>query len=175
MRHTKFASVFALLVVCVSSFVMSAQAAEVPAPALTPAQQNGALLERLQQAAGGNVRVSQHTETGKLRFLATDPQQPVQRSAQLAANVSGEQAARDFLATYGTLFGVNDQARDLRTVRSRRVRTDVVTRFQQIYNGVPVLGAELSVHTNANAEVVSANGEVVPNIAVDTTPRITAA
>jgi len=132
-------------------------------------------LAQLAHATDDHVRVSHHVETGNVRFIGTDSAHPIQRAAGTAGTVSGEQAARNFLIRYGSLFGIRDQAQELRTLRTRPTQSNAFTRFQQTYKGVPVFGAEVSVQTTNDANVVSAHGEIVPQLAVDTTPRLTAA
>ncbi len=177
MRHVKALSVLVVLAV-LASMQWSAQAAplsqEVGPPVPGQPDGNAALLAQLAQVTDDHVRVSHHAETGNVRFIGTDPRHPIQRPAGTASTVSSEQAARAFLSQYGSLFGIQDQAHEVRMLRTRTVQRNGFTRFQQTYQGVPVLGAEVSVHTTTDANVVSAHGEIVPHLAVDTTPRLTA-
>src|SRR3954451_2237237 len=81
-------------------------------------QGNGNGLEdRLRQATGGSVRISHHARTGTVSFIGVDQDHPIGRPAGLAANASPEALARAFLDTYGPLFGVKDQAQELRLKR----------------------------------------------------------
>lgn len=138
-----------------------------------PGPPDATLVEQLNQVSEGTLRISYHAETGKVRFIGTSPDRPIDQPAILAASASPEEAARGFLATYGQLFGLDDQARELAVIRQRpadRVRSFV--RFQQVYQGIPVMGGELLVHTDAAQKVISANGEILPDLALDTTPAI---
>ena len=47
-----------------------------------------------------------------------------------------------------------------------------VVRFQQVYQGIPVVGGELIVQMNAQKQVLSVSGEVLPEINLDVTPRL---
>jgi len=93
----------------------------------------------------------------------------------LRNDASPEEAGRVFLATYGQLFGLKDQAQELTVLRERVVdRGRSVVRFQQVYQGVPVLGGELIVQVDAGKNAVSANGEILPDLRVDTVPGLDA-
>lgn len=147
-----------------------------PAPrSSNPQQQDTALLAQLQRAAGNPLRIGYHARTARLRFVGTSPDRPLALAARRAGAASAEQTARAFLHTYGALFGVADQATDLRLVSSQPVvRGRSYVRFQQRYRGVPVLGGELIIQTGPANTVVSASGEVVPDIDLDMQPTIPA-
>lgn len=132
------------------------------------------LLGQLQQQTNGQLQIERHAETGKVRFLATTPGQPIKRSRTLLASATPEQAARGFLANYGALFGLRAQTDELVTMRAPSFGDRSFVRFQQRYHGVPVLGGELVVQTDGQRNVVTANGEALPDITVDTTPSVSA-
>jgi Zn-dependent metalloprotease len=137
------------------------------APALSADQ---ALLDRLKEAAGGMARVSYHAYNGKVRFVGTKAGKPLPRPAGLAADAPPETAARTFLAEYGALFGLRDQAQELAILRQQEVEGGrAFVRFQQVYQGVPVLGGELIVQLDPDRNVVSANGELLPSTNLPTT------
>ncbi len=48
----------------------------------------------------------------------------------------------------------------------------MVTKYQQVYQNVPVLGGELIVNASDQGELYSMNGEVSQGLAIDTTPSI---
>ena len=132
-------------------------------------------VQALQQATGGRVRISYHAETGKVRFIGTDQAHPIAQPAQLAGDVTPEVAARSFLATYGGLFGLTDPAQELSVMRARTLdEGGSMVRFQQVYRGIPVLGGELIVNMDSARDVLSANGEVLPDIGVSTAPALDA-
>ncbi|MEN9936568.1 MAG: hypothetical protein RLZZ387_3147 [Chloroflexota bacterium] len=139
-------------------------------PADTPYAPEPALLTRLKSAAGGQADVYRHAETGAVRFLDLQAQ-PVAVTSSLVAQTP-EQASRAFLARYGQLFGLRDQARELVVKRQTAAHGRSLTRFQQVYQGVPVLGGELIVQTDARRAVVSAGGELLPRLSLAIQPRI---
>ena len=102
-----------------------------------------------------------------VRFIGTDLDHPLSCKETWAA-VSPQDAARMFLSQYGGLFGLRDQAEELRLMRTRSVdRGRAFVRFQQIHRGVPVLGGELIVQMDRASRVVSAGGEILPEPQVD--------
>ena len=129
-------------------------------------------LTALQAETDGYVRIAYRAGTPQARFIGTDLLHPIPAAS---SQTTPEQAARQFLATYGGLFGVSDQARELATMRFTTAdggRSFV--RFQQVYDGIPVLGGELITQLDANRNVISAGGEILSQIAVSTQPTISA-
>ena len=140
-----------------------------------PASPSAQLKQRLLDATEGRGRVERNPVNGRVRLFGTDPAHALPRSPGMPANASPEAAARGFLASFGTLFGADDQARQLqvrRTASADRGRANV--RFQQVHGGVPVLAGELAVNLDRDRKVLSANGELSPGLNLDTRPAITA-
>src|SRR5574341_1758524 len=120
------------------------------------------LAQALRQDTDGRVRISYHAETGKVRFIGTDQAHPIARPAQLAGDAPPEVAARNFLATYGALFGLSDPAQELSVMRARTLDAGgSMVRFQPVYRGIPVLGGELIVNMDAARNVLSDRKSVV--------------
>lgn len=132
------------------------------------------LIGQLQQQTDGPLQIKRHAETGRVRFLSTTPGQPIKRARTLTASATPEQAARSFLASYGGLFGLRGQADELAVMREPSFGDRTFVRFQQRYHGLPVIGGELVVQTDGQRNVVTANGEVLPDIMIDTTPGMSA-
>ena len=87
-----------------------------------------------------------------------------------------EDAARGFLSNYGKIFGLTNQARELKAIKKKTVdRGRSFVRFQQMHKDIPVFGGELNVQTDAGKNIVSANGEILPDLSVDVTPKIDSA
>jgi Zn-dependent metalloprotease len=139
----------------------------------TPQPGDAALLRQLRQSAGGATRIARHAETGKLRFLATESQQALWRSNDIAA-ASAEQVSRAFLSVYGALFGLRGQERELALMQQERAAGGEFVRFQQLYQGVPVLAGEIVVQTNRQRAVMSASGEIMPELQLDIQPGLAA-
>ena len=83
--------------------------------------------------------------------------------------------ARQFLGAYGSAFGLTDQAQELTVERSKATEDGrSVVRFQQVYQGIPVVGGELIVNMDAEKNVLSVSGETLPDIKLDTTASLDA-
>lgn len=160
-----------LLTVCslyLSVFATVTIGAEVSAK-LPPEKQ--ALVKSL-QAQG--ARLSFNKKTGQLRFLSND------RAAYLTVPGAyvGQPArvsAMAFAQTYGPLFGLRDASVELMPIReSKNARGGSSVRFQQVRQGVPVIGGELIVNMDANHSLLSMNGEVTNNRVLALQPTINA-
>ncbi|HEX8683812.1 MAG TPA: M4 family metallopeptidase, partial [Ardenticatenaceae bacterium] len=137
---------------------------------------NDALLGQLREASGGEVVVSYHDETGVVRFIGTSNETPIRQSRALAPDATPDQAARAFLGTYGSLFGIQEQQAELSMMAEQKVEDGrSFVRYQQRHQGIPILAGELVVQVNRMGSVVSANGETLPNVTLDVNPRISAA
>ncbi|MBI4334072.1 MAG: M4 family metallopeptidase [Chloroflexi bacterium] len=144
----------------------TAVAPQIPSPVLE---------DQLKRQTDGEVRISYHAGTGKVRFIGTDVDKPLRRPPGLGPTASPEQTALQFLTTYGEIFGLTDPSRQLRTVRTTEAdRGRTFVRLQQVHSGVPVLGGELIVQSDEARNVVSVDGEVLPDIVLDVAPAIAA-
>lgn len=134
------------------------------------------LKARLVEATSGRATIAERPGRNLVTFFGTDLDRPVRRPADVPAGATPEAAARRFLRTYGPLFGIDDEARQLRLDRVKAAdgehRSSV--RFQQVHEGVPVVGGELIVNLDRGRNVLSANGEVTPRPSVDIDPGIAA-
>jgi len=114
--------------------------------------------------------------TGLVNFIGTAAGERGLTVAGVVRGVRPEQAARTYLSNCGTHFGLRDQGQELTLKReSRAEKGSSVVKFQQSHRGVPVIGAELNVQLDANSGVQMVNGEILPDVAVDTSPRVSAA
>jgi Zn-dependent metalloprotease len=169
MERRRFGIVFLLAVLTIGTF--QAQAAPL-APGADQVE-SSSLLARLHRLSGGTARVSFHSETGAVRFIGTDTESPIPQVRDLAGGASPEVAARAFLQTYGSLFGLRAQRDELSMIRSRTlIDGRAFVRFQQTYQGVPILGGELIVQVDAERSIVSASGEILPDLDLDVEPRV---
>lgn len=147
---------------------------------LAPAAQSQAgapeLTADLQRKTGGAVRIDTHAETGRVNFIGTDAAHPIPLSRTLAADASAEAITGQFLAEYGALFGITNPSAEL-TVRKTKVSPQgaQMVRYQQLYRGVPVMGAELIVLTDGRGQITTAIGEFLPEIKLDVNPGVDAA
>jgi bacillolysin len=154
-----------VLAACVACAPLGLWNAAVAATPPSPAD----LIAQLRQHTGGHARFGTDPRTGRVGFVASDASRPLARGA----GVAPEQLARTFLGTYGRLFGVSNQASQLRRDPPRAGSRAV--HLQQVVNGVPVTAGELAVDIDRGGNVLSVNGETLPGAAPSTTPTVGAA
>jgi bacillolysin len=180
-RPTRLLSCLILLTLFLADLNLTAQAArgqsdglESPDAGVLDQSQppNDRLLEQLRAAAGGRARIALHAATGLVRFIGTDSQYSIAHPAGVAATAAPEPAARAFLKTYGALFGLRDQAQELRLMRAETLGARSFVRFQQVHAGVPVLGGELIVQLDGGRNVLSTNSEILPNLQIRIAPTL---
>ena len=163
----------ALIVICV--LLIASQGLAPQSLAASPQAVEQALLNRVAERTGGRDEVAYHGETGKVRFIGTDQQHPLAPTADLRA-ASPEQAARSVLGEYAPLLGLRDASKDLRLLSQHPAGAGrSFVRFQQTYQAIPVVGGEIIVQLNPANQVLSIGGELLPDLALDTRPRIGAA
>lgn len=157
--------------------LLSLPATEQPVAAQGPKPTKGPSAATLSECLGsGQAKSSYHSQTGKVRFISTAPGKPLERSARVLRSASPESAARDYVSRCSSLFGLTDQSTEL-TVRHQKTldRGRSLVRFQQVYQGIPVLAGELMVNLDSAKNILSVNGEILPDISVKTSAAVDAA
>lgn len=118
-------------------------------------------------------KIYYHDATGKVRFMGSDPSRPLGQPASLQPGATPEDAALGFLGVYGEQFGIRDPGSELVVKESTAASGGRnFVRFQQVYQGIPVMAGELIVQTDALNNVISANGEVAPDLDLSTNPLV---
>jgi Zn-dependent metalloprotease len=146
------------------------------APGGVPASQPKAIdpegIARLQATTGGKVQISINKATGAVRFVRLPAGSLLMKSG---ATVSREEQAAAFFNEYGSIFGLRDARAELRALGARQdAAGGSHLSYEQVYQGVPVFAGVLRAHFNAANELTAINGTVIPNLALATTPRLTA-
>lgn len=114
-----------------------------------------------------------HPLTGKVRFIGAQSGNPIAQTAALRSNTTSENAALSFLQIRGREFGLANPTNDLQVLRKTQADNGASTvRFQQTYHGVPILAGEMIVHMDAAKNVISASGDILPDINLDVTPAV---
>ncbi|MCB0208361.1 MAG: M4 family metallopeptidase [Anaerolineae bacterium] len=164
--------IMAVIVLFLLLFTAPASGLASPPPqSQFPSDNN--LINKLKQETGGTVRISYHDETGQVRFIGVPPSRSIRQPAILGVGAGPEEAAEGFFKTYGKLFGLKNFNRELSLMKSRTLSDGrSFVRYQQVYEGVPVLGGELIVQSDRGQNIISANGEILPDIDLDTNPTI---
>ena len=144
---------FALVVLLGS--VMSVAHAQAGGTALSVEQQ-----KTVQSLQSQGARVSFHPQTGKANFISSDQRAYLTVPGASPAHPPRESALA-FASVYGPLFGLKEPAFELTVMReSRNAAGGPSVRFQQVRQGVPVIGGEMIVNMDANHSLLSMNGEV---------------
>lgn len=130
----------------------------------------------LRSSSEGPVRLVAHEETGFARMVGASPGHTLGRPAGVAADAAPEVAARAFIGAHQKAFGLAHAHRDLthRATGSASKGAGSTVRFDQTYEGLPVLAGELVVRTNGANEILSVAGETLPPIEFDTIAEVSA-
>ncbi len=120
--------------------------------------------------------IAYHHLTGMARFIGnTEAGRPIRPASALPAGATFEQAAQSFLALRGGEFGLRNPSAELSLMReSETPGGKYALRYRQTYQGIPVLAGEIIVHLDARKNVLSASGEILPGIEIETEPLISA-
>jgi hypothetical protein len=116
-----------------------------------------------------DLQYGYNSNTGDLNFVGGSASNPLMASAGEMSAQSLESAGETVLSRFAPDFGVKDPAKDLRLERTQTSESGTTLRYQQQYNDVPVLGGEMLVNSDAHGNVLSLNGKVSPNLALDNT------
>lgn len=128
--------------------------------------------EELARSATGVVSFSTRANTGVASFVRTSAGGDLLPSAK-SDTPAGKSA--EFFARYGTLFGITDPLNELVMAETRTDKYGSThLTYQQVFQGVEVFGGQLKTHVSAEMKLTAVNGVFVPDIQVDTAPRLSA-
>lgn len=114
-------------------------------------------------------------ETGLLTFVAGSAATPLLDPAQTAGALADVDAGAQVLAQFGAAFGLAHPVEEMRLERVDQHAGGATLRYQQQYQGIPVLGGELLLNRDADGRVLSLNGEVSASLKLRSTrPAISA-
>ncbi len=128
------------------------------------------------QAQGGDgIKRQVNAQTGKVSFIRPEIGRVL--SATRALGISPFARPADpglaLAKRFGPEFGLKDPARDLTEMKTNRSANGrMFIRYQQNYQGIPVMGGELIVNTNEKGDLYSINGEISPDISLSTEPTV---
>jgi Zn-dependent metalloprotease len=129
------------------------------------------------QAQGGDgIKRQVNAESGKVSFIGPEHGRSVPATKALGTLLRPQDPGLALAKRFAPEFGVKNPERDLAKMKSHREDDGRLTvRFQQKYQGIPVMGGELIVNTNDNGDLYSMNGEVSPDLSLATQPTISSA
>jgi Zn-dependent metalloprotease len=114
-------------------------------------------------------------QTGKVSFLGPESGRALSASQALgiASFARPADPAMALVKRFGSEFGLKNPERDLKEMKSHHTEAGRITaRYQQHYQGVPVMGGELIVNTNDSGDLYSMNGEVSPDLSLSIQPTV---
>ena len=118
------------------------------------------------------LRIGYNDATGKVSFIGADPSRPIMvRSAQIQG-LPADSRALAMISPYAADFGLKNPVSELKLISADQVEGREVTRFQQVYKGIPIMGGEMIVNATDQAELLSLSGEISPDLALDTNSSI---
>jgi Zn-dependent metalloprotease len=120
-------------------------------------------LTKLQQEASGPVNVTWDPAKQVATFVQAD--------VSIAGGLSGSSLSQEFLTRFGEILGINDPTSELELVSSE-VDSLGITRvkYQQIYHGVEVYDAQVSVYlAPVEGSVIASSSGFVPGIVLGST------
>lgn len=123
---------------------------------------------------GGGVRMAASPATGMLTFVGASASQPLGVIGAVGSWIDEPARADSILSVYAPQFGVANAREDLRLVNERQLADGRrVMRYQQTYLGVPIIAGDLVLQMN-DGGLISLSGKASPNLAIVTTPSISA-
>jgi cysteine-rich repeat protein len=131
-------------------------------------------VQDLINATDGKAQISVDENSGLARFVRL-PQNSGLTSYASDKSAPAQLRATKFLSVHGKAFGVTNVRSELEAAgTSRDAMGNQHSVFKQVYNGLPVFGAELRAHFNQNGELFVVNGNFLPEIKASTNPNLTA-
>ncbi|MBI5951709.1 MAG: M4 family metallopeptidase [Chloroflexi bacterium] len=130
-----------------------------------PAVSAGQASDEMKQ--GGGEELGYDPETGQLIFVGAPAGDEI-------VSAVGEIGPMGFVNAYGVAFGLGDPANEVMLQGAADFGDgDTVTRYQQVYQGVPVFGGNLVVNTGESGGLVAMAGKISSNLDVNVIPAIT--
>jgi Zn-dependent metalloprotease len=122
------------------------------------------------------LRIGMHDQTGKATFIGADPNTPFKLQSASVDGLLPQDRSLHYLDYFSDMLGLSSPQKELLVTRQSALqssRGDSV-RYQQIYQGVPILGGELIVNTDSRGGLLSINGEISPDLSLSVKPTVTA-
>ncbi|MRS04733.1 hypothetical protein EG832_16175, partial [bacterium] len=124
-----------------------------------------------------SIVIGESSETGKVTFIGSSDGNPISTSIMsFIPFVGGNDSNSAALDLYAPMFGIDDYTSELSMESSVQADKDrTVSRYQQLYQGIPVMAGEITVNTSSSGGLYSMMGEASPDLSMETTPQIDAA
>lgn len=120
------------------------------------------------------ARIGRNPRSGRVVFIGTDHDKGLALPG-MGAGLLPKDNARAALSQYAYLFGIQSPDTELKSMRQLNTPDGrSMVRFQQVYQGLPVIGGEIIVNIDAAGRMSSMNGEARPGLGLDPTPTLAA-
>ena len=120
------------------------------------------------------MRYGYNSNTGKLSFVGTDPNAPIAVADALALPAGSAVGGLALIAPYAQEFGLKDPSQELNLEKAQSDGKLSTTRYQQTYQGIPIMAGELIVNADNQNRLVSLSGDISPDPGISTIPAISA-
>ena len=118
------------------------------------------------------ARISRNPRSGKVVFIGTSHGNGLMLRGMATGFLPGDNA-RTVLDQYASVFGIKDPATELKTMHQFDTPDGrSMVRYQQIYQGLPVIGGEMIVNLDSLGRMSSMNGEVKSGLILDPNPTV---
>ena len=126
------------------------------------------------ELAANNARMVRPQNSDYVRFIRAQPQRAISFPGAREETPPG-QAGRAAVERYAPLFGLTRPQEEVRLIKDviKKEKRGSRHRYQQVFQGVPVLGGELVVNLDESRRLVSMAGEVSPNLTIAPRPVLT--
>ena len=127
----------------------------------------------LAQGGDGDIEHYYNAESGKVTRITGKGNEPLTVMGAMSTDMTPAERSDVLVQTFAPEFGLTSPSEELTLADESQPEADrVVTKYQQVYYGVPVLGGELIVNASDQGELYSMNGEVSQGLSLDTDPAI---
>ncbi|MCP4426296.1 MAG: hypothetical protein GY803_17530, partial [Chloroflexi bacterium] len=131
-------------------------------------------IQRLLDAVGERAEISLNRATNVARFVRFTSSDTNNKALALGLG-SPEAKANAFFQEYGDVFGIRDAGAELVHLDTKADLYGATrVAYEQLYQGVPVFGSQMYAHFDKRGELTAVNGTIVPDIAVNTRPTLSA-
>ena len=123
--------------------------------------------------SGDGLKREYNAESGRVSFIGPESGRVLSEQKALGTFIRPQDPGMSLAKRFAPEFGIDDPERNLAKMKTSKPGDGRVTvRYQQTYQGVPVMGGELIVNTNERGDLYSMNGEVSPDLSLQTQPEI---
>jgi len=121
------------------------------------------------------LRIGIHDQTGKATFIGANPNTPFKLQSAAVEGLLAEDRSMQYLDYFSDLLGLSSPSKELMVKRQSALQSsggDSV-RYQQTYQGIPILAGELIVNTDHFGGLLSISGEISPDLSLSVKPTVT--